>query len=74
MSKRDTERLRVSIERVGGLVGSTDLQSMWDLSRQRVHKLTAAEDFPEPVAVVSGRPVWTRHDVDTWRRRRTGRE
>lgn len=49
------------------LVGVPDIASMLGVSRQRVGQLIDAyPDFPEPSAVVGGRRLWTRAQVERW--------
>jgi hypothetical protein len=55
---------------VGGLASQADLGRRWGTSRQRVHQLKGEVDFPEPVATVSGRPVWIAAEADVWFRQR----
>jgi predicted DNA-binding transcriptional regulator AlpA len=48
------------------LVGSAEIASMLDVSRQYVDRLSKTPDFPEPeVTLVSGR-VWSREAIETW--------
>jgi predicted DNA-binding transcriptional regulator AlpA len=49
------------------LVGIPDIASMLDVSRQRVGQLIDTyADFPEASAVVGGRRLWTRAQVERW--------
>lgn len=45
---------------------------MLGVTRQRVHVIVQQDDFPEPVATLSGRRVWLLEEVESWARR-TGR-
>ena len=48
------------------LVGSAEIASMLDVSRQYVDRLSKAPGFPEPeVTLLSGR-VWSRHAIEKW--------
>lgn len=49
------------------LVGTTDVATMLNVSRQRVGQLIDRyEDFPAPVDVIASRRVWRRTDVERW--------
>lgn len=69
------DKLRAAIASMGGLVDRGELGRRWGISRTRVAQLLAADDFPEPVAEIGGRPVWSAFRVDAWRdsRRPAGR-
>jgi predicted DNA-binding transcriptional regulator AlpA len=55
------------------LVGSAEIATMLDVSRQYVDRLSKARGFPEPeVVLVSGR-VWKREAIEQWAKD-TGRE
>ena len=54
------------------LVGIAEIGELLGVSRQRVHQLTAKDDFPEPEAHLSAGKVWTRAAVEKWAKQ-TGR-
>lgn len=54
------------------LMGLTEIAEMLGVSRQRVHQLAKANDFPAPVARLSAGTIWERVDVEAWARA-TGR-
>jgi predicted DNA-binding transcriptional regulator AlpA len=48
------------------LVGSAEVASMLDVSRQYVDRLSKIAGFPEPeVTLISGR-VWQREAIEAW--------
>lgn len=53
-----------------GISSQADLGRRWGVSRQRVHQHTREPGFPQPVAVISGNPVWVTADADHWRENR----
>jgi predicted DNA-binding transcriptional regulator AlpA len=50
------------------LVGTAEIAAMLGVSRQRVHQLTARDDFPQPVAVLASATIWEREAVEAWAR------
>lgn len=49
------------------LVGTHEVRVMLgNLSRQRLFKITARPDFPEPVASLANGKVWHTHEVEAW--------
>lgn len=54
------------------LVGTAEIAEMLGVSRQRVHELSKARDFPEPVALLGAGNIWQRDDIVEWARA-TGR-
>jgi prophage regulatory protein len=59
-------------ERLGDLVGVTEIGDLLGVSRQRADQLTHSAGFPEPVATISAGRIWRRADVEAWARE-TGR-
>lgn len=57
---------------MAALVGTAEISELLGVSRQRVHQLTSAEDFPEPVARLSAGAIYDRSEVEAWARS-TGR-
>src|SRR5579884_1721110 len=49
------------------LVGVAEVAAILGVSRQRVHQLIEAGDFPAPEAELSAGKVWSREAVDAWR-------
>lgn len=47
------------------VVTAADLQTLWNLTQQRVQQLLATDDFPEPLSGGYG-AVWLLADVDEW--------
>lgn len=54
------------------MVAVAEIARMLGVSRQRVHQMLAAGDFPEPIAELAVGRVWRRADVEAWARK-TGR-
>ncbi len=54
------------------LVGVAEIAELLGVTRQRVHQLTQAPDFPAPVAELSAGRIYNRDEVEAWARR-TGR-
>ena len=54
------------------LVGVAEIADMLGVTRQRVHQLMQAPDFPNPVAELSAGRIWNRDEVEAWARS-TGR-
>jgi prophage regulatory protein len=52
------------------LVGAQEIGRMLGVNRQRVSQLAAADDFPEPLAVLAMGKVWAADDVEKWARNR----
>lgn len=53
------------------LVGVSDLAVIFDLNSSTVSQWQVRyEDFPAPLCLVSGRPVFSREQVLTWARER----
>ncbi|WP_433796438.1 DNA-binding protein [Actinoplanes sp. CA-252034] len=53
------------------LVGAHELRMMFgEISRQRVHQITARPDFPRPVADLAQGKVWLAGEAAAWRARR----
>jgi predicted DNA-binding transcriptional regulator AlpA len=50
------------------LVGVAEIAEMLGVTRQRVHQLTKAPEFPRPVAELSAGSIWAREDVERWAR------
>jgi len=54
------------------VVGSAEAAEVLQVTRQRLHTLRARNDFPRPVAELSGTAVWLRSSIETfaksWRR------
>jgi prophage regulatory protein len=55
------------------LVGAAEIgQMLGGISRQRVYQLTAKDDFPAPLEILSTGKVWAYEDVKAYAQR-TGR-
>ena len=54
------------------IVGSAEAAEVLQVTRQRLHALRARDDFPRPVAELSGTAVWLRSSIEafakSWRR------
>ena len=50
------------------LMGLTEMARLLGVSRQRVHQLTKAKDFPAPVAVLAAGSIWESAAVEEWAR------
>lgn len=54
-------------------LGLTEVARMLGVSKQRVHVLSARDDFPAPVAKLAAGPVWRAGDLSTfsagWKRK-----
>jgi predicted DNA-binding transcriptional regulator AlpA len=48
------------------LVGSAEIASMLDVSRQYVDRLSKAAGFPEPEVVLASGRVWKREAIEDW--------
>lgn len=51
------------------LLGASDVAALLGVSRQRVHQLADAPDFPKPAASVGTsrrQRVWTRAAIEKW--------
>ena len=48
------------------LVGTSEIADLLGVSRQRVHQLTARDDFPEPLARLQAGAIWDREAVLAW--------
>jgi prophage regulatory protein len=48
------------------LVSTVEIARMFDITRQRVDKLSRRADFPEPVASLAIGRVWDRSDIVRW--------
>lgn len=57
----------------GGLLGKKEIGVLLGVTRQRAGQLVELEDFPQPIAEVSGIPVWLGLDIESWQRRRAER-
>jgi predicted DNA-binding transcriptional regulator AlpA len=59
------------------LVGIPEIGQLLGVSRQRASKIIhTVDDFPEPLAHLSGRRIWFREDIEKWAQshpRRPGR-
>lgn len=62
--RSEVQAVRDALAAAGGLASQADLARRWSVSRQWVHHLTREAGFPEPAAVVSGRPVWCAVEAD----------
>lgn len=52
---------------VSQLLGMSQIAAMLGVSRQRVHQLCKSyPDWPQPVATVGGRRIWTRDEIEQW--------
>ena len=47
-------------------MGVTEVAKRLGVSRQRVHQLRSAPDFPEAVAMLAAGPIWESKDVEDW--------
>ena len=54
------------------LMGVAEIAELLGVSRQRVHQLSKAPEFPAPIAELSAGAIWEREAVETWARK-TGR-
>ena len=52
--------------KVDNIVGLTEIAERTGSSKQTVWSWTSREGFPEPIARVSGRPVWNWPEVSKW--------
>ena len=48
------------------LVGRGELLKMFGVSRTRLVQITAAADFPQPVADLIGGKIWDLADIQAW--------
>jgi predicted DNA-binding transcriptional regulator AlpA len=48
------------------LVGSAEIATMLDVSRQYVDRLSKADGFPEPEVVLASGRVWKREAIEEW--------
>ena len=62
----------MNLSAVHHLVGVAEIAEMFGVTRQRVHQLIQANDFPAPEAELSAGRIWKRSDVEAWGRA-TGR-
>lgn len=62
-----TDVLGAAIDLFGGLSTITDLANRWDVPPARVRRIARRSDFPEPAAVIGGRPVYATADCESWR-------
>lgn len=51
---------------MGHLAGPQEVARMLGVSRQRVTQLAAADDFPEPEAVLAAGKVWRTEEIRRW--------
>lgn len=60
---------------LASLVTAVQVADLLGVTRQRVHQLTAQEDFPEPKGRVGshGTRLWDRTEIVSWREARKAR-
>jgi predicted DNA-binding transcriptional regulator AlpA len=51
------------------LVGVPEIADRLGVSRTSVWRYIRREDFPEPVAQMSGKRIWKGADIDRWRKK-----
>lgn len=51
------------------ILGTSDVGSLFGVSRQLAHKWTKSADWPEPFAVVQAGTFWHTKDVLAWAKR-----
>jgi len=72
-----TDDLPPEVPELPELVGSGEVLSMLNISKQRLHQLRASAPFPLPVSDLMSGPIWTRASIEAWGarnwKRRAGR-
>jgi len=72
LSMEDLDR-SIAESNAPDLVGVSELADLLKVSKQRISKLSAAADFPKPVATLAAGPIWRKFAIarfaEAWDRR-----
>lgn len=64
---QETDVLASAITAAGGIVGTRELSKRWKLKRADVLAVVGEPTFPEPLAMIDGRPAYALRDCEAWR-------